>query len=222
MDKILSEWPPEDKEKNTEQDDPSVWRMDGIDVEVGMSYSDNDRVFYLEMLTDFADNIEAKAGIIERAAKERDLATYIMQVHSLKSGARYLGALAFADMAQSLETDARKADWDAVDRRMPEFLFSYRKLYQSIAPYRIEKTYAAKKKRFDREAVLLLLAKLSECMEQYDMDAGGEIVRTLAEYDVEGVWSDCRDRITRAADRFDYNVCKEEALSWKQALEKEL
>lgn len=196
--------------------------MDGIDVEAGMSYSDNDRAFYLEMLTDFADNIEEKAGILERAAKERDIDTYIMQVHSLKSAARYLGALAVADMAQSLEADAGKADWEAVDRRMPEFLFSYRKLYQSIAPYRIEKTYAGKKKSFDREAVLSLLAKLSECMEKYDMDAGGEIVRTLAEYDVEGAWIDCRDRITRAADRFDYNVCKEEALSWKQALEKEL
>lgn len=233
MDKILCKWLPEDmislnqeasgeEQQNKEKEDFSAWQMDGIDVETGMSYSDHDRALYVEVLTDFADSIEEKAGRIERTLQERDIPGYILCVHSLKSAARYLGAGTVADMAQMLEADAQKGDWQAVERETPELLCSYRKLYQSIAPYRINRAYTGKRKSFDHKEVLALLEKLWLCMEEYDLEGGEEIVRALEEYDLGKAWSERRDKIVRAVDQFNYEVCKEEALSWKAALEKEL
>lgn len=232
LDKIIHKWLPADRiipsqgdsvdmQKGTEDGVPSEWQMDGIDVEVGMSYSGNDRDMYLEVLTDFADSIEEKADQIERALEERDLTTYIMGVHSLKSAARYLGATTVADMAQALEADAKRDDWWAVERGTPDLLFSYRKLYQSIAPYRIDRSYTGKQKRFDRQEVYTLLQKLVKCMDEYDIDGGEEITRALQEYDLGKAWTSRRNRIMKAVDQFEYGACKEEALSWKRALEKE-
>lgn len=232
MDKILCKWLPEDKMilnqgesadecEDTGKEDLSAWQMDGIDVEVGMSYSGNDRALYLEVLTDFADSIEEKADQIERAVAEKNITMYIMGMHSLKSAARYLGAVAVADRAQALEADAKRDDWWAVERGTPDFLISYRRLYQSIAPYRIDRSYTGKRKRFDRDEVHMLLLKLEKCMEEYDIDGGEEIVRALEEYELGKAWSGRRERIMKAVDRFDYDVCKKEAHSWKLALEKE-
>lgn len=233
LDEILLKWLPEnmiisgqesaeeglaDKEK----EDLSVWQMDGIDVEIGMSYSDHDQALYLEVLTDFADSIEERAGRMERALQERDLTAYTREVHSLKSAARYLGAVAVADRAQMLEADAKRGDWQTVDRETPDFLAAYRKLYESIAPYRINRAYTGKKKAFDRKEVHALLEKLWQCMDEYDIDGGEETVRALEVYELGKAWSVRRERIVKAVGRFDYEVCKEEALSWKAALEKEL
>lgn len=232
MDKILSKWIPKDKmvlaqeeakeeRLDAEQADLSDWQMDGIDVETGMSYSGNDWALYLEVLTDFADNIEERAGQIEQAVKERDLDVYIMGVHSLKSSARYLGAVDVADVAQALEADAKREDWRAVDLSTPELLSSYRSLYQSIAPYRIDRSYTGRKKRFNRDEVRTLLQRLENCMEEYDIDCGEEISGALQEYDLGKAWSGRRDRIMKAVDQFDYDACKKEARSWRLALEKE-
>lgn len=232
VDKIICKWLPVDmmipsqgdsmdKQKGTENEDPFEWQMDGIDVAVGMSYSGNDRALYLEVLTDFADSIEDKADQIGHAVEEKDFTTYIMGVHSLKSAARYLGAATVADMAQALEADAKRDDWRAVERGTPDFLLSYRKLYQSIAPYRIDRSYTGKKKRFDRQEVYTLLQELVKCMDEYDIDGGEEITRALQEYDLGKAWTSRRNRIMKAVDQFEYGACKEEALSWKRALEKE-
>lgn len=232
MDKILSRWIPKDKivsgqenpgegRTDTEQEDLSDWRMDGIDVEIGMSYSGNDRALYLEVLTDFADSIEERAAQIEQAMEERELDMYIMGVHALKSSARYLGAVDVADMAQALEADAKREDWRAVELGTPKLLFSYRNLYQSIAPYQIDRTYTGRKKRFNREEVRTLLQQLEKCMDEYDIDGGEEAAGALQGYDLGKAWSGRRDRIMRAVDQFDYEACKKETRSWRLALEKE-
>ena len=233
LDKILWKWLPADmiipgQESSGEgltdkgREDLSVCQMDGIDMEIGMSYSDHDRTLYLEVLTDFADSIEERAGRMERALQERDLTAYTLEVHSLKSAARYLGAVAVADRAQMLEADAKRNDWQTVERETPGFLSDYRKLYESIAPYRINRAYTGKKKGFDRKELLALLEMLWQCMDEYDIDGGEEAVRALEEYELGKAWSGRRDRIVKAVDQFDYEVCKEEVLSWKAALEKEL
>lgn len=232
LDKILSKWIPEEKmvfereelgegQMDTGQAAMTDWQMEGIDVETGMSYSGNDQALYLEVLTDFADSIEERAAQIEQAVEERDLNVYIMGVHSLKSSARYLGAVTVADMAQALEADAKREDWRAVELDTPELLSSYRSLYQSIAPYRLDRSYTGKRKRFNREEVYALLQQLEKCMDEYDIDRGEEIAGTLQEYDLGKAWSGRRDRIMRAVDQFDYHACKKEACSWRQALEKE-
>lgn len=232
MDRILAEWIPQDKmvfgqetsgegQQDTEQAELPDWEMDGIDVGIGMSYSSNDQALYLEVLTDFADSIEERATQIGQAVEERELDIYIMGVHSLKSSARYLGAVDVADMAQALEADAKREDWRAVELGTPELLSSYRSLYQSIAPYRIDRSYTGKKKRFNRDEVHTFLQRLEHCMEEYDIDCGEEIARALQEYDLGKAWSGRRDRIVKAVDQFDYDACKKEARSWRLALEKE-
>lgn len=232
IDEILCRWLPEDKifaVRNKsgngpvliENRDLSSWRMDGIDVATGMSYSDNDRELYLEVLTDFADSIGEKADQIERAAKERDLDAYVVGVHSLKSAARYLGAGAVADMAQALETEVKSGDWESIWGETLQLLSSYRKLYQSIAPYRIDRSYTGKKKNLDRKVVIPLLEKLAACMEDYDVDGGEEVVRALKAYDFGEVWTDYMNRVIKAVDQFDYDACKDAAFLLKQALEKE-
>lgn len=232
IEKILRKWLPgdmivldangsEDGAKAAEEKKLQVWQIEGIDVAAGMSYSDNDQTLYLEVLTDFADNIEERANQIERAMKEGNLAAYIVEVHSLKSAAGYLGATAVADMAQALEAEAKRNDWESVCKGTPQLLFSYRKLYHSIAPYRIDRGYVGKKKSLDREAVISLLDKLSAYMEDYDVDGSEEVIQKLETYDFGEMWTGYMDRILKAADRFDYSACKAAALFFKQALEKE-
>ena len=230
MDRTLRRWLPEDKivsNKNTEeaaskgdtnnQIDPYQWQMEGIDVAAAMEYTDQDAELYREVLSDYRDSIHEKADVIDRAATDKDLEMYTIEVHSLKSTSKSIGALGLSKLAAELEEDGKNGNWELILAKTPKLLSMYRGLYDIIAPYCRVKAPIAKKS-FDKDKVLGLLAQLCDSMEEYDSIRGEEIVKALSEYTYEKPWDDFMEQISKAMGSFDYDICRETARCWQQEL----
>ena len=237
MDRVLRKWLPADKIiSNRDADDEPLkeeavsdtagalsWKMEGIDVAVGMKYSGDDENLYREVLSDYMDTIEEKANIIEKAVEEEDLETYTIEVHSLKSISKSIGALELSDLAKDLETNGKNSEWGPIIARTPILLTMYRDLYEVISPYHTSAGLEAVQKRpVDNDELAELLDQLLDSVDTYDSIRAEEIVAELSKFDFTDRWDDYMRETADAINRLDYDLCKEKASQWRSELAQEI
>ena len=109
--------------------------MKGIDIAVGLAYVGEDEELYRAVLTDYADYIEEQAQAIERALAAEDTETFVIEVHSLKSTSRTIGAQALSDQAKELGELGKRCEWEQIRVKTPGMLKAYRELYPVITAY---------------------------------------------------------------------------------------
>ena len=233
MDRALRKWLPADmvisareagetaiaEKPASDTGDPLSWQMEGIDVSVGLKYSGDDADLYREILSDYMDTIEEKADVIERAVAAGDLDTYTIEVHSLKSTSRSIGAMELSELAKDLEINGKNSEWGPIIARTPALLGMYRNLYHVIMPYHTGAGQEEQpKKPFDSGKVSELLGQLLECMDAFDSIRGEEIVAELSQYDCTDQWKDQMHDIADAMNRLDYDACRDKAEEWRGLL----
>ena len=237
MDRVLRKWLPNDKiisgrndeeidtkeEATSGADDSLSWQMEGIDVTVGMKYSGDDENLYREILSDYMDTIEEKAGIIEKAVEEGDLETYTIEVHSLKSTSKSIGAVELSDLAMDLEANGKNSEWGPIIARTPALLNMYRNLYQVIMPYHTSTGQEVQQKEpVNKQELMELLNQLADSADSFDSIRGEEIIAELQKYDYTDSWSDCMKEAADAMNRFDYDICREIVNRWRTELEEKM
>lgn len=199
-------------------DDPLLWRMDGIDASVGMEYAGQDAELYREILSDYMDCIEEQARAIERAVAERDLETFTIEVHSLKSTSRTIGALELSDRAKELEDNGKNQQWEPILENIGNLLSTYRGLYSVIGPYHVYDEQEKEKKPAESGEVSSLLSDLSVSLEAYDSDKAEEILSDLSACDFTGEQAVYLEVLSSALSKFDYETCSEAVSRWQNEL----
>lgn len=237
IDRVLRKWLPADKvisNRNAEEEvdkektasdatSSLSWKMEGIDVAVGMQYSGDDEDLYKEVLSDYMDTIEEKASVIEQAVEEEDLETYTIEVHSLKSTSKSIGAMELSELAKDLEFHGKNKEWGPIIARTPTLLTMYRNLYQVILPYHTATGQETVQKQPVNDSELIgLLDQLFDSVDTYDSIRGEEIVAELSKYDFTDSWGDYMRDVADAMNRFDYDVCKEKVSRWRSELEEKM
>ena len=237
MDRVLRKWLPKNKiisnrnmdEETDKEENVSVeagalsWQMEGIDVSVGMKYSGGDEDLYKEVLSDYMDTIEEKANVIEKAVEEGNLETYTIEVHSLKSTSKSIGAIELSELAKDLEASGKNSEWGPIIARTPAMLTMYRNLYQAILPYRTTTEQEGEQKQpVNNDELLGLLDQFLDSIDTYDSIRGEEIVAELSKFDFTDSWGDYMKAVGDAMNRFDYDACKEEAGKWRSELEEKM
>lgn len=195
-----------------------MWHMEGIDTAVGMEHAGKDAELYREILSDYAEYIEEQAGKIERAAAEGDIETFTIEVHSLKSTSRTIGALELSDMARELEDCGKKREWEEIAAKMPAVLSAYRGLYSVIMPYLVHDEETGEKKPVEKEQVYGLLSDLAICLEEYDSIRAEEILADLSVFDFMGDSMEHLETLVSALNKFDYETCRMIVSRWRHDL----
>lgn len=198
------------------ENNPMLWQMEGIDTAVGLKCAGNDAELYRDILMDYADCIEEQAGAIERALTEEDIETFTIEVHSLKSISRTIGALKLSDQAKELEEYGKRREWGLIKDRIYNFLSDYRALYSVIMPYYIRDKEEEGKKPVDREIVSGLLSDFSVSLEEYDYSRMEKILSDLSEYDFTEGSALYMETLRTATDKFDYEACRKTVMQWRQ------
>lgn len=80
----------------------------GCNVRAGLQYAAGDAEFYLELLRNFCSGAERNIRQMEEFLARDDLANYGIRVHTLKSGARTIGADRLSEMAFAQESAAKE------------------------------------------------------------------------------------------------------------------
>ena len=129
LDRVLGAWVPEDKQlpprreesARTEPVPPDLAVLPGLDAAKGMAFCGRAEV-YRQTLAMFAGQLSDRVRRIRAALEKEREADYILEVHSLKSAARWVGAEDLGRRAEALEMAARADDWRKVSRETEDLL----------------------------------------------------------------------------------------------------
>ena len=103
----------------------------GIFMGTGLVYCSGDKDFYYSILEEYGRDGSKKTGELERLYEQKDWKNYEIQVHSLKSTSRTIGADGLSEAAAELERAAKNEDEDLIRSLHPKVLSLYKTVYEA-------------------------------------------------------------------------------------------
>ncbi len=125
---------PEDeshKEDNISQTKTFLEQLSSfLDTKTGLNFCMNDEDFYKEVLNTYLD--KNQLTVLQTSYDEKDLKTYQIQVHSVKSTSLSIGATKLSNDAKQLEMAAKENDFAYIEKNHEPFMISYKKLLEQL------------------------------------------------------------------------------------------
>lgn len=140
LEKMLINYLPADKteivekDKKTDSSEQSESRLkkalkdNGVDVNVGISFTGDDENMYISLLAAYAAEEGEKAANIKECYRTRDWKNYGVYVHSLKSTSKMIGAAALAEIAAESEAASNTEDTLVIDNNHDKMMEMYASL----------------------------------------------------------------------------------------------
>lgn len=119
-----------DEPSHNPQDGSLLTRLSFLNTAAGLEYCANDESFYLEILSDYvkSNRVETLAESFEK----QELDNYRINVHSIKSTSRAIGADNLADRALNLEEAAKRRDFDFITENHRSLMEQYKELLEKL------------------------------------------------------------------------------------------
>lgn len=105
-------------------------KLEGIDVELGMSYCMDDESFYREVLEEYANS--DKTEELNTLLNSGDWENYRVKVHAVKSTSLTIGAKALYEEALELENACKEGDIDTIIDKHGICLEDYGQIIQTV------------------------------------------------------------------------------------------
>lgn len=105
-------------------------KLEGIDVELGMSYCLDDEDIYAEILTEYVNS--DKTSELNDFLAARDWKNYQIRIHAVKSNSLTIGAKELSAKALALETACKEGREEYILASHDECMASYRKILDTI------------------------------------------------------------------------------------------
>jgi len=177
---ILEKWLPKEKQKKaaeTERESYSKadFEIDGVDVEKGVAALDGNLKLYMEILTAFYKSGANRIDEIKKCLEADNYSLYTTYVHALKGASASIGAFDLSEMAKSLETADKQADFAYIKQHNPEFLNVLEVILDNISKVLKDEP----KVPIDFEALKMELSKLKKAIDLFDSDAIDEATNSL-------------------------------------------
>ena len=115
-----------------ETDDFTQLRENGIRVDVGLRYSQNDRALYRTLLGEYVMSSGDRITSIKKFCASKNFQQYGIVVHALKSSSRMIGAAELSEICARLEEASDNGDTDTIESRTPGMLELYEKIIGAI------------------------------------------------------------------------------------------
>ena len=122
-------------ENKADESSPIAWLKDvpvQLDLKEGIHHCGSEEG-YLDVLKIFYSTIEQKADEIQSYYDERDIESYTIKVHALKSSAKLVGATELSDMALELEMAGKGGNIDLIEEKTDSLLENYRKYKKALS-----------------------------------------------------------------------------------------
>ena len=170
LEKVILQYIPEDKVSKTE-----IERSSGIN-------NCGSEETYKKVFGIFIDDIDKKTEVIRTAIENGDIKRYTVEVHSLKSSARIVGAMQLSKLAAELEQAGNENDIPKILKETERML----RMYADMRPAESEKETAdtQPKEPLTPEMWTDALSTLAEFAQLMDYENAVLVLNNLANYSI--------------------------------------
>ncbi len=178
----------------------------GIDTGKGIINSGSLEL-YKDLLNDVYRLIDEKCALVESYLNGNDIQNYTVQVHSLKSTCRMIGAMDLGEEFFTLEKLGKENNTEQIRLLTPDVLNSFRSLKPYLEPYAVKADGA--RKVFDKDAVSELLRTLIAAIDDFNLDTAEKTVNLLTGYDYNPELGKDIEALGRLVSNIDYEEAKD-------------
>lgn len=199
---MVRKWLPKEmlipvKETRTQNSNAEgIPKIDGLNTRQAISMLGSEKL-YMQVLRDYFQSIDKRAEIITQALEREDIKAYTIEVHSLKSTSKQIGADELSGLAARLEKAGNEQDLELINSKTDELISMYLKYKERLAPLFPELSENKPENTADYGVVTGLLDSVSAALE-----AGAELdsaLAELAELALTPAQSQCREMLCAAA-----------------------
>ena len=177
----------------------------GIDTGKGIINSGSLEL-YKDLLNDVYRLIDEKCALVESYLSGNDIQNYTVQVHSLKSTCRMIGAMDLGEEFFTLKKLGKENNTEQIKLLTPDVLNSFRSLKPYLEPYAVKSDSA--RKDFDKDAVSELLHTLIAAIDDFNLDTAEKTVNLLTGYDYSPKLGKDIEALGRLVSNIDYEEAK--------------
>lgn len=193
LEEAIIKWLPPEKVKKdivevkiSEPEDERFKGLKSVDVAIGLSYTNGNSDMYYSVLKDFASSIPDKKELINRLVREEDVARFTIEVHSLKSTSKIMGAIMLSEKALELERLGHKRDLEEIVSRIPQLNKEIDKVYDDLKELAVKSSSHVARIPVERDKVRDALRQIFYATKDFDYDKAQEIIISLGEYQFDG------------------------------------
>ncbi len=140
LNQLLLRWVPEKyrqtegKEEESKPLDPTVFQIDGVDMDTAMRYYSGDEEGFIDLLELYYMDGKHKKELLRELAQS-DILHYQIEVHGLKSASANIGAMEVSALARAQENAAATGDREFIADQVPRLLGEYETLLANIGQF---------------------------------------------------------------------------------------
>ncbi len=216
----LKKWLPKEKiilsskEYSVSSEVKSGASIDGFDTAYAVKLLGNEALFW-EILEDYYEALPEKFDVIRRHKNAGDISAYTIEVHSLKSTSRQVGALGLAKLAEELEMAGKENNIKFITDNTDKLIeVGYEHIEKLRIYFESEKLKSFEKIPVDSEKIKILFSKMLQGLEELDMSAVEEGVEVLERYEFDLDHENMYLALSSACSNMDIELCQMVIEEW--------
>ncbi len=191
--------------------------IEGLDVRKALKMAGTEKLFW-KILQEYYRVIDKKCTLIRESMENEEWKEYTIEVHSLKSASRQIGADALADKAARMEQAGNAGEIDLIRETTPGMLEEYAHYKEILAPFFPEEKEQAPKESVDADKLRAFFAKMREAMDNLDMDAMDSVVEEMDAFSYPGGQDYFFGQLKEACSDIDTERCESILQDWEKQL----
>ena len=178
----------------------------GIEVDMAIKNTGSEALF-TELLGDVYKLMDEKINLVESYLANKDIQNYTVQVHSLKTTCRMIGAMNLGEEFFNLEKLGKENDLAQIEALTPGVLDSLRAFKPYLEPF-ASRDNTGEKIDFDSTAFSAILNKLIAAIDDFDLGAAEEATKQLFSYECDETLSGKLEALDKLVSNIDYDEAK--------------
>ena len=195
--------------------------IDGLNVENAVKLLGNETLL-MQVMREYYRSLDKRINELTGMLEKNDFVNYTINVHSLKSTSRQIGADELGELAYRLEMAGKEGSEDFIRSHhgeLVELCNKVREILRGVFPDEvIEAQQSQKALSADAETVRGLLDELAAAVGEFDTLAIDEAVEKMSEYTYEGDAKALFESLKTAAAECDTDICTQVIEEWRSLL----
>lgn len=191
--------------------------IDGLDVQRAMGFLGNEELFWA-VLKEYYRVIDKKYAVIQRYEQEEKWHEYTIEVHSLKSASRQIGAFELAETAEQMEMAGKAQNAELIHKITPGMLAEYIFYKSILAPYFTKEDETKGNKQISGGELDVYFAQIRDALDNLDLDTVESIILSMNQYSYGSKHDELFEQLKNAVDDMDVEKCEEILDAWEASL----
>lgn len=201
--------------KENDSDAPSI-DIKELNVKHAISLLGSEKLF-LSVLKEYYHNIDSKSKNILDHKTAKQWREYTIEVHSLKSTSKQIGADHLSHLAAELEKAGNDGDVDLIMEKTDDMIKEYLQLKDVLSNYFAD-TPNTKVRNAKSKDISRMLEEMQEALDNFDTLQIDEVIEEMSTFKYSGKNEELFENLKLAAANSDIDRCLSIVSDWKEAL----